>query len=59
MSRETLLAAASQMPNHFELDEILERLILLDAIEQRREQGRNGETTSFEEMKRQVELWQK
>jgi len=59
MSKETLLAAADQLPDHFELDELIDRLLLIQKIEKGREQSRNNQTYSQEEVKQLVKTWSK
>ncbi|MFD1468597.1 hypothetical protein ACFQ48_10210 [Hymenobacter caeli] len=59
MSKETLLAAADQLPDHFELDELIDRLLLIQRIEKGREQSRNNQTYSQEEVKQLVKTWSK
>lgn len=59
MSKETLLAAADQLPDHFELDELIDRLLLIQKIEKGREQSRNNQTYSQEEVKQLVKMWSK
>ena len=59
MSKETLLAAADQLPDHFELDELIDRLLLIQKIEKGREQSRNNQTYSQEEIKQLVKTWSK
>ncbi len=59
MSKETLLTAADQLPDHFELDELIDRLLLIQKIEKGREQSRNNQTYSQEEVKQLVKTWSK
>ncbi len=57
MSKETLFAAADQLPDHFELDELIDRLLLIERIEKGREQSRTNQTHSQEEVKQLVKTW--
>ena len=59
MTQEAAIETIKALPLHFELNELVERLILLEELENRRKQGENGETISFEDMKREISLWQK
>ena len=43
MTKNIALTAISQMSNHFELDELIDRLLLIEKIEKGREQSRNGQ----------------
>ena len=57
MSKETLLAAADRLPDHFELDELIDRLLLIQKIEKGREQSRNDQTHPQEEVKQLAKTW--
>ena len=59
MTQEAAIETIKALPHNFELNELVERLILLEEIENRRKQGESGETVSFEAMKREVNSWQK
>ena len=59
MTQEAAIETIKALPLNFELNELVERLILLEEIENRRKQGFNGETVSSEDMKREVRSWQK
>lgn len=59
MTKKILFAAIDQLPDHFGLDELIDRLLLIERIERSREQNRNGEVVSFEEVKRQAASWRK
>ena len=57
MTKETILAAVQAMPEPIEFNELMERLILIEKIEQGREQSRLGQTVSHEEVKQRVKTW--
>lgn len=57
MTKNVVLTAISQLPNHFELDELIDRLLLIEQIETGREQSRDNQVTPLEEVKRQVASW--
>ena len=59
MTQEVAIETIKALPPQFELDELVERLIMLEELEKRRKQGQNGETISFEEMKLEVSSWRK
>ena len=46
MTNNIALTAISQMSNHFELDELIDRLLSIEKIEKGREQSRNGQVIS-------------
>ncbi len=59
MTQEAAIETIKGLPLNFELNELVERLILLEELENRRKQGDNGETVSFDDMKREASSWQK
>ena len=59
MTKNIALTAISQMSDHFELDELIDRLLLIEKIEKGREQSRNGQVIFLEEVKRRVASWRK
>ena len=59
MTKNIALTAISQMSDHFELDELIDRLLLIKKIEKGREQSRNGQIIFLEEVKRRVASWRK
>ena len=60
MTKNIALTAISQMSDHFELDELIDRLLLIEKIEKGREQSRNGQVIPpLEEVKHRVASWRK
>ncbi|WP_310391631.1 hypothetical protein [Hymenobacter sp.] len=57
MNKEILFTAADQLPDNFELDELIDCLLLIQKIEKGREQSRNNQTHSQEEVKQLVKTW--
>ncbi len=57
MTKGILFTAADQLPDQFELDELIDRLLLIQKIEKGREQSRNNQTHSQEEIKQLVKTW--
>ena len=56
MSKELVLEVLAALPAEFDAEEFLERLTLLEKIQQSREQVQRAETLSFEEMKQVAQL---
>jgi hypothetical protein len=52
MTKEIVLSVLEKMPDEFDLDELLERLILIEKAEE-------GRTISHEEVKKIIEGWRK
>lgn len=46
-----------KLPEKFSLDELIERLILIEKIESGIKQSENGEVISEEEMDNEIEKW--
>ncbi|GAA4349303.1 hypothetical protein GCM10023185_05930 [Hymenobacter saemangeumensis] len=59
MTQEAAIETIKTLPRNFELNELVERLILLEELEKRRKQGEDGETISFDDMKREASSWRK
>lgn len=57
MKKDTAIASIKEMPQDFELDDLIERLVVLDKIERGREDVRNGQTISHEEAKSELSKW--
>jgi hypothetical protein len=57
--KEMLLNTANQLPDEFSLDELIDRLVLLQKIEEAQEQSRNGQGFSTEEARKMVKRWSK
>jgi hypothetical protein len=59
MTKTTLEAALPNFPNEFSIDEIVERLILIEKIENGRKQYAEGKTLTSEEVKLKMQEWSK
>lgn len=59
VSKEKVLATLLELPDEFSLDELFERLILLEKIEKGLQQVKEGKTLSHQEVKNRVSAWQK
>lgn len=57
--KEKVLETISDLPETFSLDEIIDRLILLEKIENGLHQVQDGKTYAQEEVKRKLKGWQK
>ena len=51
--------ALNKMPNNFELDRLLEELIVIDKIDKALIQEKEGKTVSHEMVKKQIKKWLK
>lgn len=59
MDKEVAIKSINEMQNTFELDELFERLLVIDKIEQGRQDVRDGKTVSHEKAKEQLGKWLK
>ena len=59
MTKEKVIEAVNDLPQEFDLDEFIERLIFVDKVEKGLQQLDDGETKTHEEAKRIIKSWQK
>jgi predicted transcriptional regulator len=59
MTKDKVLEAVKELPQEFELDELIERLIFIDKVEKGLQQLDKGETNTHDEAKRIIKSWQK
>lgn len=57
--KEKVLETIQSLPDEFSLDELVDRLILLEKINTGLEQVEEGKTVSQEEAKEKMKKWQK
>lgn len=57
MTKDKVIATVNEMPTNFDLDMLVERLILIDKVEKGLEQADNGVLTAHGEVKRLVKTW--
>ena len=59
VTREKVLEAVKNMPQEFSIDDLMNKLILLNKIEIGLDQSKNGETYTAEEAKKMIKEWSK
>ena len=59
MDKEKVLTAINDMPQNFDLDILMEKLILIEKVEKGLEQLNSGNTLTHEQVKQKVKEWQK
>jgi hypothetical protein len=59
LTREKVIKSMTELPAEFSLDDLVERLILLQKIETGLQQAKEGNMISHEEVKRRVQAWRK
>ena len=57
ITREKALEAIKNMPEEFSIDDLMDKLLLLNKIEIGLEQAKKGETYSSEEAKKMIKGW--
>ncbi|MBC6368434.1 hypothetical protein [Algoriphagus sp. AK58] len=59
ITKEKAIEAIKSLPDEFSIEELMDRLILLNKIETGIRQTQQGETYTSEEAKRMVKEWSK
>ncbi|WP_420583206.1 hypothetical protein [Reichenbachiella sp.] len=59
MNKQIAIDSLKDMPQDFELDELIERLIVLDKIEKGRKDVNNGKIFSHDDAKNKLDKWLK
>ena len=59
LTRDDVLKTIDDLPKEFSLDEIIDKLIILEKIDTGLEQSKNNETVSTSEAKEQLAKWLK
>ena len=57
VTKERLLESIKQLPDEFTVDEIIDRILLLDKIETGLQQSKKDEITPDEELDRKLPEW--
>lgn len=57
MKRDKAIETVKELPNEFELEELLERLVFIEKVEQGLTQLEEGKTIPHSEVKEMVKKW--
>jgi len=57
LTKDKVAALVEHMPNTFSVDDLVERVLLLQKVEQARKEIENGEGTDWEDFKKEMETW--
>jgi predicted transcriptional regulator len=57
LTKEKVQELINHMPNTFSVDDLVEKIILLQKIEEAQQQIKNGEFYTEEEIDREVDSW--
>jgi predicted transcriptional regulator len=59
MQKSTVIHTLNELPSNFNLDDFLERLLVIEKINDGLEEAKSGKTISHEKVKKMVAKWQK
>jgi hypothetical protein len=59
MTKEAIIKVVNDLPNDFELDVLLDKLIFMAKVEKGMQQIEEGKVISHEEMKEKIKSWSK
>ena len=57
MTKEAVLSSLKELPETFPVEELIERLIFLQRVEEGIQQSKNGEVVSLEEARKRLAKW--
>jgi hypothetical protein len=57
ITKKQLKETIKKLPEEFSLEELMDKLILLDKIERAEKESERGETITEEELNRELEKW--
>jgi len=59
LTREKVMQSMNELPAEFSLDDLVERLVLIQKIESGLQQVKEGKSIPHEEVKKRVQEWRK
>jgi predicted transcriptional regulator len=59
MEKSTIIHTLNKLPKKFDLDDFLERLIVIEKIDEGIEEAKAGKTVSHDKVKKMVAKWHK
>ncbi len=59
MKKTTVLNALNELPKEFNLDELLERLLVIEKIDEGLKEAKAGKTVTHDNAKKIIAKWQK
>ena len=59
MKKSTVIQALNELPQKFDLDELLERLVVIEKIDEALADAKSGKTVSHDKVKKMVAKWNK
>ena len=59
MKKAKVLETVKDLPNEFELDQLVEKLLFIEKVEKGLEQVKRGRTVSHDDVKKMANKWRK
>lgn len=59
LTKSNVIKTITKFPEHFSVDELVDKMILLDKIEKGLQQATNNQVISDEELDKRIEEWLK
>lgn len=59
MKKSTIIHTLNEFPKEFNLDDFLERLIVIEKIDEGMQEAKTGKTISHDKVKKMVAKWHK
>jgi predicted transcriptional regulator len=59
MKKSTVIQTLNELPQRFDLDELLERLMVIEKIDEALEDAKSGKTVSHDKVKKMFAKWNK
>jgi hypothetical protein len=59
LTKINVIKTITKLPDHFSIDELVDKMILLDKIEKGLQQADNNQVISEEELDKRIEEWLK
>ncbi|MCU0421030.1 MAG: hypothetical protein MUC38_15385 [Cyclobacteriaceae bacterium] len=57
MRKSTVLESINKLPDEFSIDEVIERLIIIEKIEKGRQEAKDGKVNTEEQAKTKLTKW--
>ncbi|MFZ6013114.1 MAG: hypothetical protein ACOYXT_22415 [Bacteroidota bacterium] len=57
MKKSTVIESINKLPDEFSIDEIIERLIIIEKIEKGRQEVKDGKVNTDEQAKAKLKKW--
>jgi Zn-dependent alcohol dehydrogenase len=59
MKKQSVVNVVKELPAEFDMDELMEKLIVIEKIETALQEVKNGKTISHQQMKKEMKKWAK